>query len=330
MNKYLICAICLCSLLGCRKLYEKVDEVDVNVSTEYITYKVGQTVDFIFEGTSDFITFYSGEKGREYAYKDKDRIIQTEMSMSFSTTTSSGTSGYPNPASVPISYSTDFSGEYTVDAINKATWIDITNKFDIPTDTGISKYSGELNITNLFNDPKKPIYLMFHYKVNKYNETLYGGKGNGRTQWNFGSLKINGIADGVSQVMYDIISGGWQIVLDPSFEGATSLPDISSSRILLRSEYRPSQDRECWAVSGPITKMDFINNGPDYGLGIKSVSDATLKKYSYVYKEPGEYTVTFVAANANVYDRKEVVRQIKINVIEDSGSIESPERIPWN
>lgn len=88
-----------------------------DVSLEAETFKVGEPVRFHFSGNPDFIIFYSGEKGNDYAYKDTDRITDSEMTFSFSTTTTSGTAGNPNPSRVPVCYSTDFSGEYTEEAV---------------------------------------------------------------------------------------------------------------------------------------------------------------------------------------------------------------------
>ena len=102
---------------GCRKNLDDVDDVHFDVSLEAETFKVGEPVRFHFSGNPDFIIFYSGEKGNDYAYKDTDRITDSEMTFSFSTTTTAGTAGIPNPSRVPVCYSTDFSGEYTEEAV---------------------------------------------------------------------------------------------------------------------------------------------------------------------------------------------------------------------
>lgn len=316
---------------GCRESFEQVDPVRFDVSVASETFKVGEPVRFRFEGNPDFISFYSGERGNDYAFRDRDRIVETEMTFSFTTTTSSGTAGYPNPAHVPVCYSTDFSGEYTEEAVREATWIDISDQFTLPTDIGATDMlSGDVNVTRYYPDNDTPLWFCFHYVVEAFDATAAGGKGNGRTQWNFKSPKFSGIAGESSSVLYDILSANWTIVRAASFEGATSLPDINSSRILLRSEFQPTVSRECWAVAGPIRKMDFINEGPDKGVGIKAMAEATLHAYEYIYTEPGEYTVTFVAANANVYDRREKVRSVKIRIVEDEGGITPPEPGTWN
>lgn len=324
-------AACVLLLAGCRESFEEVDKVRFDVSARSETFKVGEPVRFDFSGNPDFISFYSGERGNDYAFRNQDRIIETEMTFSFTTTTSSGTAGYPNPAHVPVCYSTDFPGEYTEEAVRAASWVDISDQFALPTDIGATDMlSGDVNITRYFPDDETPLWFSFHYTVEAFDATAAGGKGNGRTQWNFKSPKFSGIAGESSSVLYDILSAKWTIVRAASFDGATSLPDINSSRILLRSEFQPPVTRECWAVAGPIYKMDYINEGPDMGVGIKAMAEATLHSYEYTYTEPGDYTVTFVASNANVYGRKETVRSVKIKIVEDEGGITPPEPGDWN
>ena len=315
---------------GCRKSFEKVEDVNFDVSVSSEVFKVGEKVVFNMEGSPDFITFWSGEVGSEYAYRNTDRIVETQMSLSFSTTTTAGTKGTPNPAGVLVEWSSDFSGEYTEEALSAATWHDITREFNLPSDTGVSNlFSGELLVSPFFTDPKKPIYFRFYYKVDAFDETAADGKGNGRTQWLFYSVSFKGITGETFGELYDIISGGWKIVCAPSFDGQASFPDINASRILFRSDFRPTHDLECWAVSGPIYRMDYINNGPDHGVGIKAMADADRTQYSYSWDEPGEYTVTLVAANSNIYERKETVKEFKIRIVEDDGVIIPPSPSDW-
>ena len=51
-----------------------------------------------------------------------------------------------------------------------------------------------------------------------------------------------------------------------------------------------------------------------YSTPIKAVSDVAPKSYFYIYNASGTYTATFMAANSNIYDRKEITRQIEINI----------------
>ena len=314
---------------GCRKQFETTDAVDFKVTTASQTFKVGEVVRFNFAGDPDFIIFYSGEKGNEYAFKDKDRITDTEMTFSFTTSTASGTPGSPNPARVPICYSTDFSGEYTEEGVRAATWIDITDQFIQPTDTGVTDLlSGDVNVTDYFPDDETPLYFCFHYLIDAYIE----GTANYRTNWYYKGLQFKGIAEDISEVVYDMSTLNCQLVLASTYDDCPSsgLPDVNASRIWFRSENRPAISRECWAVCGPVYKVKQINDGPDHGVGIKAMAEASLSRYECIYETPGEYTVTFVAANANVYGRNETVCSLKIYIVEDEGLITPPEPGDWN
>ena len=211
---------------GCRKNLDDVDDVHFDVSLEAETFKVGEPVRFHFSGNPDFIIFYSGEKGNDYAYKDTDRIMDSEMTFSFSTTTTAGTAGNPNPSHVPVCYSTDFSGEYTEEAVRAATWIDITDRFKMPTDTGITALlSGDVNVTEYFSDPESPLYFSFHWVVEPYDAAIK----NGRTQWNIQATKFNGIAGESVSTLYDFADIHWQPRSKEPLRCPTSTPRASFS-----------------------------------------------------------------------------------------------------
>ena len=126
---------------GCSK-EDSVDMPSFEVTLPGSVFKVGEPVAFSLSGNPDIISFYSGEAGNAYEYKDKDRITPAEMTLSFTTLASSGTAGYPNPAMAPISYSTDFDGDYTEEGVRRATWTDISDNFKFPTDVGQNIPSG--------------------------------------------------------------------------------------------------------------------------------------------------------------------------------------------
>src|SRR5690606_36031993 len=71
--------------LGCNKDH-KVDIPDFDVSVEKVTVGVNEEVMFSFQGEPRFITFYSGEIGQEYSFKDVERMdgIQ-KLAVSFET-----------------------------------------------------------------------------------------------------------------------------------------------------------------------------------------------------------------------------------------------------
>lgn len=329
MMKYILMALSVAVLAtACRKEYDKVDGVSFNATLASDVFKVGEPVTFYFEGSPNLITFYSGEEGNDYAYKEQDRIVETEMYFAFNTTTTSGTVGHANPSSCPVSYSTDFSGEYTLEAMNAATWTDITDQFIMPDDTSISSlYSGEVKVSDLYIDPELPIYFRFYFSVS--GEEVQ--RGNGRTQWLIQSPQFNGVAGEKSVELYDIVASGWTFVHSANWETVSpkNWPDINASRFRFTSTFKPSETIESWCISGPIKKYESINNGPDRGVAIKALADATLHEFKYTFNEPGEYEVVFVAANANVWDRSETAVKLKVTIVEDEGGLTPPQPEDW-
>ena len=77
LNKLLIAvSIATFALASCESEFTKDAELNVNVATgdgvsfdgQTITVKSGTPVEFHFNGDPDFLTFYSGEAGKEYKY----------------------------------------------------------------------------------------------------------------------------------------------------------------------------------------------------------------------------------------------------------------------
>jgi hypothetical protein len=112
--KYILFTLCSIALtISCRKMHEETQDVNIEVSTEYQVYKIGEPVSFKINSNADFLTFYSGEEGAKYEYHDVSRVVDAGIALSFMTSTSKGLAGAPNPSVLPISYSADFSGIYT-------------------------------------------------------------------------------------------------------------------------------------------------------------------------------------------------------------------------
>lgn len=326
MKRIFVILLAAVLFAGCRKGEAEMPDFDVWTASAVV--RAGVPVVFNFSGMADIISFYSGEKGNAYEYHDRDRVTSTDMIVNFSTVTTAGVVGNPNPAVVPILYSTDFAGgdEYTIESVESATWTDISDRFNMPTDTGQTVFSGDVSILDLFPDDETPLYLCFHYYVDAYEEAL----NNPRVSYNIQSFLINGVSESGTSVLYSFADCNWKMALSESFADDTVRPDINTTRVLMRSDYRPTSDRNSYFVAGPFYLQDEINTGPDRAVGIKSVASPMLTSYNHTYETPGKYTVTFVASNANVYGRRDVVKHIEITVIESGGSIVPPENEDWN
>ncbi len=318
-------ALAPCWLVSCTSEEETVDAPQFTATAPGGVFKVGEPVVFQFEGNPDFITFYSGEAGNAYDYRNQDRIGPAVPTLSFLEHTMAGTQGLPNPAYAPIFYSVDFDGDYTEAGVRRATWVDLSRNFNYPTDTNQDVPSGTMYIDDLFPKDGSPLYLMFHYAVQKHT-----GK-NGRTEIRIMNFRINGITAAGTIALYNHQSAGFQFVFAESYlkNNVTQTPAVGSSYLQLRTDFKPLADMEFWTVSDGLYCPDKVNTGPDMGVGIKAVADPTMTTYSHTYNKPGEYTVTFVAANSKVYGRKEVVREMKITVVDDQGGITPPIPDEW-
>ena len=325
--KYMFMVATVLSLVACRDEFEKVDAVSFEVSTDAVVYKVGQPVVFNFQGNPDIISFYSGEEGHSYAYKDTDRVVEIQgITYSFAVETKAG-NAIPNPTCIPLSYSYDFSGEYTEEAVRAATWHDITDRFIWPQTASDGKVlSGEVDVTDVFNEVDRPVYFKYHFlALAAYNK---------RSQWLVYTPVFSATTEHFKQSLYDLQTSGWRIVFnEASYANDKTNRDkctVNTSRIYFTSVFTLPSDRECWAVSKGLTRPAEFNYGRDLAVPIKSAGQSTLRNFRYIYNEPGEYTVTFLAANANVYDRKEQVVELKVTIVEDEGTITPPEQDEWN
>ncbi|MDE5578425.1 MAG: DUF5017 domain-containing protein [Alistipes sp.] len=320
----LLLAAALLGAAGCNE-EEKTETPEFWATTAGTVFKVGQPVEFALTGNPDFIVFYSGEPGNAYDYRDRDRIEKAETTLSFLTQTKAGEKGKANPSHATIFYSVDFDGTYTEEALDRATWTELSDKFELPTDTEQSVPAGTLYIDNLFPEDGAPIYLLYDYHVEKYTGS------NGRTQVDIMNFNINGITPAGTTTLYNLKNAGFQFVFDEAYVqyNQTQEPDVNTSRIMLRTDFKAAADMRIRAVSGPIHRPEDVNSGPDGGVGIKAVADPTMTVYRHTYDTAGEYVVTFVAANSSVYGRREVVREMRITVVKDSGGIEPPTYEEW-
>lgn len=332
MKKILIILSATLLLAACAGDDYKLKDPTLEVSAPSVV-KVGQTVEFTLSGEQDVLSFWSGEAGNDLTYRNTDRIGAGDTWMSFSCTTSSGTQGYPNPSVVPISWSTDFSGEYTKEAMDAATWHDITSAFAWPDNVGVTAPAGELALNDILPADGTPVFFRFYYRVAAFDASAGGGNGNGRTQWQITALHIFCDTPAGQFVAYDMYDQLWQFIMGDGSETipTANLPSLptTSERILFRSQYKPTVDINVWAVSGPITRPGDLNLGRDKGVGIKTLADPQMRKYYYTYNTPGTYRVAFVGVNAGVEGRKEIVREVEINVVQDTGNITGPVPAEW-
>lgn len=129
LNKLLIAvSIATFALASCESEFTKDAELNVNVATgdgvsfdgQTITVKSGTPVEFHFNGDPDFLTFYSGEAGKEYKYRERTTVDEGEVETS--TLKFKLTPQYGKPENILTMYvSADFpgleKGNFEVDSV---------------------------------------------------------------------------------------------------------------------------------------------------------------------------------------------------------------------
>lgn len=71
MKKILLLPILCLLLSACNKKEVLAPDFNVSIGQEKTTFKVGEQVDFTFSGNPNYITFYSGEPGHIYEFRDR-------------------------------------------------------------------------------------------------------------------------------------------------------------------------------------------------------------------------------------------------------------------
>lgn len=307
-------------LISCGKEL-RVDEPVFDVAVINKTAKVGEKVEFNLSGDPDYITFYSGEVGNDYNYKDKERKFPTlSMNLSFESMVrpnGGGTAGYCQPDQFRLYVTYDFklegnTQEDTINAIKNTNWNDISDQFTwcpLECKSTTPYYpSGNMDVKSLF-EPGKKLHFAFQY-INRPNST------NGTANiWRFTSFKLSSTVEyiGVTTVL-DQNTAGWSRYfigdnwVNTNFSNAASV-------VTMRGLVNTTKEQELWCVSRGIEGSDSTNLGKEFGITVKSFAGFKTDTYAHVYSKPGTYTVTFVGTNSNVDDRKEVIRQIEMNII---------------
>lgn len=299
--KYLLGLLALPLMLACQK--NDPETPDFEVKADKMEYKVGDSVTFNISGYADIISFYSGEAGKEYRYKD--RTESTDAKLKLNITTQVVFAAQKNNLS--LWYSTDFNNTYTPEGINAATWTEITNRFtlsaDIGSTNGVQTPSGEVDLSDL-PVAGKPIYFAFKYVGQPSATAALGGR-----TWRVYAFDLyNKDAAGNMASIASVTTAGWLAVdvINPANKWTiqTAAPALffAPASTLLASED--------WAISRALFPTAVK---PDSGTGIKGYLDK-MSNFKYAFNAPGIYTVTFVAKNTNNLGLKEVVKELTITV----------------
>lgn len=296
--------ILLCS--ACNK--DDVVAPDFEVIVDKKEVKINDSITFSFSGSPDVITFYSGEKNREYKYKERTTLPGGKKELTISTQVTYGSQSN----NLRLLASANFDGNYTPEALKAAKWTDITDKFTLSVSPsgvlGPITVSNKVDVSDLFVSGK-PLFFAFKYQ----GQATTSGATTTQRGWRIYEFNLNNtFPDGTVSAIATRATGGWQPI---NVEDAVKTNGTSKWVYISNMfYYDPSSSllaSEGWYVTKALL-ADGIS--PDKGVPIKEYSQRR-ESYKYAFNTPGTYKVTFVGSNVNYTGQKEVVKEIEIKVL---------------
>lgn len=325
---------------------------DFEVTTEATTYKVGEEITFSFSGTADYVTFYSGTLFNNYDFRE-GRIIDVKGKgalLSFNSSVQQGA----QTNQLSILASTNFSGDYSdLSKVKAATWKDITSGFLLGTDATF-RASTEQDISDVIEEGKPLYiafkYVTRPQATNQLarNWFIQAFTINSKEKLGTTALrivdqayaaftivdenKVNAPARSlVTSTRISLLGNLYKQASDPVFDPNNPIYDptnpiydpknpsyVPGTVMPIYVPFNPSSPyndplSEHWVISKAIS-VDKVELGIDKGVPIRNITNPILKIHKYTFTAPGEYTVTFVAANTTIDETKNVVKQIKLTI----------------
>jgi hypothetical protein len=280
--------------ISCAK--EKVETPSLEVATASLTYKAGDTVTFNFTGNPDNITFYSGEPGHNYEFRNRSSA-ENDLQINFKTLVQFGVI-YKN---LQLLVSNDYTGVADTASVKAATWKDISDRAVFSTGQDNTP-SGTISLKE-FADPKRTgarVYVAFKYADYK--------KPQGQNRWVIRTFEANNIsADGVVSPQATMATGGWKTY---DFKNPAVVWTVSSAQLLIPSSNKDAEDNEDWVIS---KGFDPFYIKPDAGVALKNIS-TVLPAYKYVYTKPGTYKVVFDVSAVRYNGEKRTTKDITLTI----------------
>lgn len=303
---YFIVLASLFLLQSCSKDL-KLDEVSFNVTADSTSYNLGSKTTFNFTGKPDFISFYSGEIGQRYEFKDRDTANGTPL-LSFTSQINTGT----QPNTLKLMISSNLNGTVDSTSISNASWTDISDRALFATNT-TARVSGTINLSD-FAALNKPVYIAF-----KYNAAA----GAIQNRWTLTRFSLrNFLSDGTSYVIDSVPT----VTAATNYGNATNLPlwvgqrtagttsvlDVRATMIVAGATTAAAATSavEAWIVTGPVNLKAVT---PDAGIVIQNIA-SSVPFTTYTYSKSGTFEAVFVGSNINVNKESSVPRKLTVTI----------------
>lgn len=309
---------------------------NVSYDGKVITVKKGTPVEFLLSGDPDFLTFFSGEVGKKYLYRERETIDPSQIKSSTLNFALWFQYGSLDKIEKHIYISDSFTGLYKdnfeadsllVEQFEKdGGWKKLVKDDEFPIKLGgtaadatsysfdMKDYMGKrMSIAICYRglDNEKAQSKMYIEQM-RITNVLNNGQTTNYMAGSFGFTPINmkyksNFSDQVTMTKdreYGTVTN--------NTAGIWNLANIGNGGFFLHSSDAGKDLKYSWLVSDMIT----INScTPDKGTQIKNVSQR-LDSYTYTYNQIGIYNATFLANNANMDHSSTTKRELIINVVE--------------
>lgn len=262
----------------------------LSVLPDKVECKAGEAITFSLSGSSaDNVVFYSGESGHNFDFRERF-YADNDMVVNFSTYVRYGEI-YQN---LQFLVSNDFNGNYNVENVEAANWIDLSDKFTFSS--GVDRVpSGEASLKEYAgDDPNAQIYVAFRYRDNEKPR---------QNNWIIRAITLDLISpEGVRNSLAAMSSMSWQVV---DFKNPAVTWNIKSSSQILIDGGANQPENDDWVIS----KAFNIRKGtPDTGTSLGSV---TTKEHKHTYNTPGTYKAVFDWYSGSKYSQEEITIEVK-------------------
>jgi len=264
------------------------------LSNDTYTCKAGDEVIFRSQGDCDYVTYWSGETGKEYANKDRISIPVDSAYLEFTSYSAFGNTAQPRPLSVYVSNT--FQGNYSWLGIN-----DITVKWDTITPANTPNYnasligfpSGKISLSK-YNG--KGFYVAFKF----VSDSLPGTA----RQVRVSNFAVKGYTSIGVITMADTPTAGFVPV---NITGASTWSNTTTTLDIRGTAQKKEED---WFISSEIA-LGRLN--PDKGVAIKTITE-NVSDFRYTYKSAGTYHVTIETVNSRFGDSQSKLQNMTIIV----------------
>lgn len=346
MKTYKLIALCVASLFigACNDNLDEEVSLHVSVATndnvsydgQIITVRKGTPVEFLLSGDPDFLTFFSGETGSKYQYREREVIDPTQIESSTLNFSLWFQWGSMSMIEKNVYISEEFPGldknNFEADSLlveqfeKDGNWKELIPQAEFPASIvtsaanatpyqfDMSEYMGKrvaiaIRYEGIANSVTQPIMRFENMQI---TNVMTGGQSTALTAGSFGFTPINMKYKSNFVDQAGMTKDREYGTVTNNTSGIWNLTSIANGTFFLHSSDAGRPLKYSWLVSGLITVNACT---PDQGIQVKNLNQ-TLSSYAHTYQQVGIYNVTFLARNANMEHSSVTTQQLVVNVVE--------------